>query len=159
MPQRYDDSELEYVSDEEELTSAKAKDLPETDLQRKVAELSNSKFLSLDMKGKLRSPVTATIGKKGLPTPHPSPEDEWRANPEWFAEYVDLCAARIREESLRPPSRVALINSIRTYGRPKTGWLAFKEAKQLAKRTQEAQRPPAKRRHFSSDPEAPAWRQ
>lgn len=157
MAQRYPDSELEYVSDEEEY-NAKRRNSPQTDLQQKVAVLCEAKYLSPEMKGKLRSTVTVTP-RRGLPVTHASPEEEWKAHPEWFAEYVEHCAKRIREESQRPPSRGVLISSIRAYGRPNTGWLAFKDAKQREQRTREARRPPAVRRHFSADPEAPAWRQ
>ncbi|MEI2691551.1 MAG: hypothetical protein V9H69_18345 [Anaerolineae bacterium] len=59
--------------------------------------------------------MTAAWGDSKLPVTRPSPEDEWAAHPELFAEYVELCARRIREESGRPPSRDKLVQSVRNY--------------------------------------------
>ena len=96
-----------------------------------MTHLCNARYLSDEMRARLGNPVTAVWDGK-LPQTYPSPEDEWDSHPEWFVEYVDLCATRIREESGRPPSRSALIQAIRRYDRHKTGWLDFKAAKERA---------------------------
>lgn len=107
---------------------AKARERPETDLQRKIAALCNARYLSAGMKAKLASTKTTSHGNQ-LPQEYPSPEDEWRAYPAWFNEYLELCAKRIREESGRPPGREMLIKFVRNYGRYGTGWLDFKMRK------------------------------
>ncbi len=130
-------------------------DRPETDLQRKIAQLTHSKYLPASTKAALRNGVTAVWGKNKRPVTYPSPEEEWAAYPDLFAEYVDLCARRIREESTRPPSRKALAESIRNYARYKTGWLDFKQAAQEERRIN----PPPDERPLYWDPAKPAWMQ
>jgi len=130
---------------------------PQTDLERKVAQLSNAKYLTSAMKAGLRGTVsTAWRGNSTkLPVTYPSPEDEWATNPELFAVYVELCARRVREESGRPPARSTLIESIRGYARYNTGWLDFKKAAQEEARVA----PPPKERPLYWDPNKPSWMQ
>ena len=133
------------------LPDDKARFRPDTDLQRKVAQLCQAGYLSLDMKSRLRNPVTAAWGDK-RPTTYPDPESEWVKHPDWFNEYVELCAKRIREESGRPPGRSALIQTIRRYDRHKTGWLDFKAAK-------ERERPAGRTAQWYTKPGVPSWMQ
>jgi hypothetical protein len=124
----------------------------ETDLQRKIAQVCGSNHLSLDMKGRLQRTLTLARGKQ-LPLKYLSPEDEWRAHPRWFNEYVDLCAQRIREHTGRRPGRDMLINWILQYNLPKYGWLDFKERKEIG----DAPIRQTQNRHYSK-PGTPAWR-
>jgi len=155
------DDDIERVPVDEsgnELTDAKERDRPETALQVVVAQLTNSKYLTPTMKGRLRDTVTAVWGDNKRPVTHPSPEDQWVAHPDLFAEYVELCARRIREESGRSPSREALITSIRGYARYNTGWLDFKKAAQEEqKQAQQRADPSAKQNQWYYDPTKPDW--
>lgn len=138
----------------------RTRERPETALQIKIAQLTHSKYLPISTKAKLRNGVTAAWGDNKLPVTHPSPEDEWTAHPRLFAEYVELCARRIREESTRPPSRAALVESIRNYTRYNTGWLDFKRAAQEEKRQAEKRADPsAKHNQWYYDPNKPDWMQ
>ena len=137
-----------------------ARDRPETALQTKIAQLTHSRYLSASIKARLRDGVTAAWGDNKRPVTHPSPEDEWAAHPELFAEYVELCARRIREESGRPPSRDKLVQSVRNYPRYNTGWLDFRKAAQEEKRqAQQRAHPSAKQNQWYYDPSKPDWMQ
>jgi hypothetical protein len=138
----------------------RARDRPETALQTKIAQLTHSRYLSASQKSRLRGGVTAAWGESKLPVTHPSPEDEWAAHPELFAEYVELCARRIREESGRPPSRDKLVQSVRNYARYTTGWLDFRKAAQEERRqAQQRAHPSAKQNQWYYDPSKPDWMQ
>lgn len=138
----------------------RARDQPETALQTKIAQLTHSRYLSASIKARLRNGVTAAWGKSKLPVTHPSPEDEWAAHPELFAEYVELCARRISEESGRPPSRDKLVQTIRRYERYNTGWLDFRKAAQEERRqAQQRAHPSAKQNQWYYDPSKPDWMQ
>jgi hypothetical protein len=138
----------------------RARDQPETALQTKIAQLTNSRYLSASIKARLRSTVSVAWGDSKLPVTRPSPEDEWAANPELFAEYVELCARRISEESGRPPSRDKLVQSVRNYARYNTGWLDFRKAAQEEKRqAQQRAHPSAKQNQWYYDPSKPDWMQ
>jgi len=138
----------------------RARDQPETALQTKIAQLTNSRYLSASIKARLRSTVSVAWGDSKLPVTRPSPEDEWAAHPELFAEYVELCARRIREESGQPPSRDKLVQSVRNYARYNTGWLDFRKAAQEERRqAQQRAHPSAKQNQWYYDPSKPDWMQ
>jgi hypothetical protein len=138
----------------------RARDQPETALQTKIAQLTNSRYLSASIKARLRSTVSVAWGDSKLPVTRPSPEDEWAAHPELFAEYVELCARRIREESGQPPSRDKLVQSVRNYARYNTGWLDFRKAAQEEKgQAQQRAHPSAKQNQWYYDPSKPDWMQ
>lgn len=138
----------------------RARDQPETALQTKIAQLTNSRYLSASIKARLRSTVSVAWGDSKLPVTRPSPEDEWAANPELFAEYVELCARRISEESGQPPSRDKLVQTIRRYERYNTGWLDFRKAAQEERRqAQQRAHPSAKQNQWYYDPSKPDWMQ
>jgi len=144
----------------DEVDEIRARDRPETALQTKIAQLTHSRYLSASQKSRLRDGVTAAWGDSKLPVTHPSPEDEWAAHPELFAEYVELCARRIREESSRPPSRDKLVQSVRNYARYNTGWLDFRKAAQEERRqAQQRAHPSAKQNQWYYDPSKPDWMQ
>jgi hypothetical protein len=123
-----------------------------TPLEQKIARLTNSKYLTDAQRAKLSSPVTASYGNQ-LPQDYPSPEDEWRANPKLFNDYVTLCAKLIVNNSGRSASRSILITTIRNYTRSKSGWLFFKDFKEQAAA-------PAKQvqKQYYHNPETPSWR-
>lgn len=138
----------------------RARDQPETALQTKIAQLTNSMYLSASIKARLRSTVSVAWGDSKLPVTRPSPEDEWATNPELFAEYVELCARRISEESGQPPSRDKLVQTIRRYERYNTGWLDFRKAAQEERRqAQQRAHPSAKQNQWYYDPSKPDWMQ
>jgi hypothetical protein len=144
----------------DEVDEIRARDRPETALQTKIAQLTHSRYLSASQKSRLRGGVTAAWGESKLPVTHPSPEDEWAAHPDLFAEYVELCARRIREESGRPPSRDKLVQSVRNYARYNTGWLDFRKAAQEERRqAQQRAHPSAKQNQWYYDPSKPDWMQ
>jgi hypothetical protein len=149
-----------FGTDPEEADDIRARDQPETALQTKIAQLTHSKYLSASQKSRLRNGVSVAWGESKLPVTRPSPEDEWAANPELFAEYVELCARRIREESGQPPSRDKLVQSIRRYERYNTGWLDFRKAAQEERRqVQQRAHPSAKQNQWYYDPSKPDWMQ
>lgn len=122
---------------------------PQTALQDRVTRLCNARYLTDSMLAKLQSPLTV-VRNGGPPQTYPSPEEEWQSNPGLFAEYVDLCARRIREESGRPPSRSDLIQTVRRYERRNTGWLDFKASQARAS-------PRAALPWYVTDPDTPSW--
>jgi hypothetical protein len=123
-----------------------------TPLEQKIAQLTNSKYLTDAQRSKLSSPVMASYGKQ-LPQEYGSPENEWRENPVLFSEYVTLCAKLISNGSGRQPSRTALITTMRNYARNKSGWLFFKDFKEEAAA-------PAKQvqKQYYHNPATPSWR-
>lgn len=103
---------------------------PSTELERLIARLTQSRNILPAQRSLLNNTVTAPAKKnRGKPVTHASPEDQFRANPDEFTKYVELCAQRISEETSKPPSRGKLIASIRNYARHGTGWLDYKRAK------------------------------
>lgn len=122
-----------------------------TPLEQKLAQLTNSKYLTDAQRAKLSSPVMASQGKQ-LPQEYPSPEDEWRTNPKMFNDYVVLCSKLITNGSGRAPSRSALITTLRNYARHKSGWLDFRDFKKEA----EAPKKQVEKKYYY-DPDVPSW--
>lgn len=123
-----------------------------TPLEMKITQLTKSKYLTDAQRAKLSTPVSQSYGNQ-LPQDYPSPEDEWRANPKLFAEYVELCAKLIANGSGRNPSRSALITTMRNYARNKSGWLFFKNFKEEAS----APARQVKKQYYHNDA-TPSWR-
>jgi hypothetical protein len=123
-----------------------------TPLEMKITQLTKSKYLTDAQRAKLSTPVSQSYGNQ-LPQDYPSPEDEWRANPKLFAEYVELCAKLIANGSGRNPSRSALITTMRNYARNKSGWLFFKNFKEEAS----APARQVKKQYYHKDT-TPSWR-
>ena len=121
------DDQTTYGPDDEEI-DALAKQRPKTDLERQIIHFCYpAKSITDGQRMDLRQTVT-TVHGKSRPVTYPSPEDEWKKNPDLFAEYVATCAAIAKENNHgRNPGRSTLINLIRRYGRPKTGWFDFRD--------------------------------
>lgn len=143
------DHEYSRGDDEEDPKAARRARTP---LEQKIAQLTNSKYLTDAQRAKLSSPVSQSYGNQ-LPQDYPSPEDEWRANPKLFNDYVTLCAKLIVNNSGRSASRSTLITTIRNYTRDKSGWLFFKDFKEKAAA-------PVKQvqKQYYHNPATPSWR-
>lgn len=108
----------------------RAKMRPKTELEKKIVQLCNSSYITDNQRRHLSESVFAAQGKQ-RPQNYPSPEAEWKENPDRFNEYVEDCARIQRNNTGRPPGRDALIGLIRNYARHKTGWLDFKDFKEV----------------------------
>ena len=108
----------------------KAKMRPKTELEKKITQLCNSSYITDNQRRRLSENVFAAQGKQ-RPQNYPSPEAEWKENPDRFNAYVEDCARIQRTNTSRPPGRDALIGLIRNYARHKTGWLDFKDYKEI----------------------------
>ena len=108
----------------------KAKMRPKTELEKKIVQLCKSSYITDNQRRRLSENVFAAQGKQ-RPQNYPSPEAEWKENPDRFNAYVEDCARIQRNNTSRPPGRDALIGLIRNYARHKTGWLDFKDFKEV----------------------------
>ena len=108
----------------------RAKMRPKTELEKKIVQLCKSSYITDNQRRRLSENVFAAQGKQ-RPQNYPSPESEWKENPDRFNAYVEDCARIQRNNTSRPPGRDALIGLIRNYARHKTGWLDFKEYKEV----------------------------
>lgn len=133
------DGSVQYVSVDEE-DDPKAAARAQTPLERKIVQSCNpgTKYLSESMRNRLRSRRRYAID--GQPERiYPSPEEYCTQYPAEFMAYVEERTRKLRNQnSDRPPSRNALIDSIVNYDRPGTGWFAYLK-KQQRKVAPEAQ--------------------
>ena len=120
--------------------------LPQTPLEVKLVSLvgapGQGKYLggTIAQARKTRALLnTPVIGGRyqEMPRTLSSPEEVWLADPEGFSAYADVCARVVKSCIGGANPRVsmqALVSELRMYGRVRTGWLDYQEARARAQK-------------------------
>lgn len=112
--------EPERVAVGDENGNEKQDAMPTHPLEHLICQSTNSRYLSVAQKRKLREPVHVLPPGGHAVIAMGSPVEEYDDDPEEFADYVRRLSTKVGGGR---PSRTNLINAIRNYDRPGTGWM------------------------------------
>lgn len=93
---------------------------PTHPLEHLICQSTNSRYLSVAQKRKLREPVHVVPPREHKVVAMGSPVEEYDDDPQGFADYVRRLSTKVGGGR---PSRTDLINAVRNYDRPGTGWM------------------------------------